>query len=75
MSECVGHAGTGYTRLSGPDALGHAPADTLGGPGPQTAATIAMLQGDGITVLAFDMAGLESDGNATAITSATGGTL
>jgi len=57
------------------DAAAHEPADTPGYPGPSTADTIAALQGAGITVLAFNVGGLDSDGSATAITAGTGGTL
>jgi len=57
------------------DAPGHEPSNTAGYPGPSTADTIASLQAAGIKVYAFDVGGggLNSYGQATAITSATGG--
>jgi len=58
------------------DATGHVPTDSGGTyPGPSTADTITALQNAGVTVLAFNMGNLDGSGQATAITSATGGTL
>ena len=58
------------------DYYGHTPQNTPGYPGPSTADTIAALQGAGITVLAFSMgSAFLTEGQAAAITTATGGTL
>jgi hypothetical protein len=59
------------------DAPGHEPSNTPGYPGPSTADTITTLQAAGITVIAFDVSsgGLNVEGQAAAITGATGGTL
>jgi hypothetical protein len=59
------------------DYAGHEPSNTPGYPGPSTADTIAALQAAGVTVLAFNVGAgyLDYYGQATAITSGTGGTL
>lgn len=57
------------------DARGHDPSTTAGYPGPTLAETIAALTGENITVIAVNSGSLDSTGQATAITSATGGQL
>jgi hypothetical protein len=63
------------------DAPGHEPSNTAGYPGPSTAQTISALTSAGITVYAFDVTAyptyqtLDDYGQASAITSATGGAL
>lgn len=57
------------------DAQSHDPADTTGYPGPTIDDTIASLVGKNIQVEALDSGSLDSQGEATAITTATGGSL
>jgi hypothetical protein len=57
------------------DAPGHDPDTTGGYPGPNLATTTATLTGANVTVIGVDDGSLDSTGQATAITSATGGSL
>ena len=57
------------------DARGHDPSTTTGYPGPTLAGTIESLTNLNATVFAFGTSGLDSTGQATAITGATGGQL
>jgi hypothetical protein len=57
------------------DAPGHEPSNTPGYPGPDTADTIAALNGENIVVEALNVGFLDEYGQATAITTATGGNL
>lgn len=57
------------------DAPSHDPADTPGYPGPTQAETIAALNAQGIHTIAVDVGALDLEGEATAITSATGGSI
>jgi hypothetical protein len=57
------------------DAPGHDPNTTPGYPGPTLAAAIAALTGKNIQVEALNSSSLNSTGQATAITAATGGTV
>jgi hypothetical protein len=57
------------------DARSHDPDDTSGYPGPTQADTIAALNAKNIQVEALNSGGLDSQGEATAVTAATGGAL